>query len=324
MNQRPAGEITTVMSDDNHEKIPLPDRFAGCLLGLAVGDALGAPVEGLPRGSFAPVRDMIGSPQRGLAPGEWTDDTALALALGHSLVLRQGFDPSDQMERYCRWLEEGHLRCADSRLFVGRTTHEALLRFRATGNPFCGSDSLETATNGCIMRLAPVAMFYFRDVQQAEFYAAESARTTHAFAACTDAARLLARMLVRALSGASRDTILLADAGYFHGVPGIMLLAEGAYLHKTPGEIRGSSNVVESLEAALWCFATTRSFEEAIVCAVNLGDDADTTAAVCGQIAGAYYGCQAIPSRWVSVLAKREAICQLAQELLHAALARPT
>ncbi len=298
------------------------DRFVGCLLGLAVGDALGAPVESLPRGSFPPVRQMIGSIRRGLAPGWWTDDTALALALAHSLVECQGFDARHQMEQYCDWLSRGHLYGLDSRLFIGPTTNQALLRYRQTSDPCARIDQDARPTNGCIMRLAPVAMLYYRDSALAEFFAEQSACTTHGAAECRDAARLLARILVRALSGLEKREILFADAERFDGHKAICRLASGAYLEKNMDQIRGTSHVVDSLEAALWCFATTNSFADAVLCAVNLGDDADTTAAVCGQIAGAHYGCKGIPAEWLSVLACQSEIRRVAEQLFELALQR--
>src|SRR4051794_19459334 len=85
------------------------ERYRGFLLGLATGDALGAPLEGFPPGSFTPVKGMIGGGFHGLEPGYWTDDTALALCLAESLIKRRGFDPVDQLERYVRWFREGHL-----------------------------------------------------------------------------------------------------------------------------------------------------------------------------------------------------------------------
>jgi hypothetical protein len=111
------------------------DRYRGCLLGLATGDALGAPVEGAPRGSFAPLTDMVGLGPYGLPRGTWTDDTSLALCLGESLVEMGGFDPADQMRRYLRWLDEGYMSCATAGFGIGFTTMDALEAFRETGDP---------------------------------------------------------------------------------------------------------------------------------------------------------------------------------------------
>ncbi|MBV9125747.1 MAG: ADP-ribosylglycohydrolase family protein, partial [Planctomycetes bacterium] len=128
------------------------DRFRGCLLGLACGDAVGTAVEFTPRGKFPPVTDMVGGGVFGLKPGEWTDDTSMALCLASSLTELGRFDPKDQLERYWQWVEEGYWssngRCFD----VGNTVYDALERFRQTGEPFSGSTDPWSAGNGCIMR----------------------------------------------------------------------------------------------------------------------------------------------------------------------------
>jgi ADP-ribosyl-[dinitrogen reductase] hydrolase len=298
----------------------LQDRFLGCLLGLAAGDAVGTTVEFRPRGSFTPLHDMVGGGPFRLEPGQWTDDTSMALCLATSLVQCNGFDAADQMERYCRWRDEGYLssngRCFD----IGNTVANALARYRRTGDPIAGSTDPHTAGNGSIMRLAPVPLFYFPDLDAVTRYAVESSRTTHAAAECLDACRLFAAMIHRALHGASQEEILLAGRATFAGAEKIVAIARGAYLEKRVNDIRGSGYVVQSLEAALWCFAHTDSFEQAILAAANLGDDADTTAAVCGQVAGAFYGASGIPAQWLARLALRSEIEQLAVQLMQIAL----
>ncbi len=287
------------------------ERFRGCLLGLAVGAA----VEFQPRGSFKPLRDLVGGGPFGLKAGQWTDDTSMALCLAVSLVECGRFDPRDQMERYCRWAEEGYLSSTGKCFDIGRTIASALGRFRRTGNPFSGTRDPDSAGNGCIMRLAPIPMFFYPDLEEAEHLAAESARTTHGAQECLDASRLLARIILRALAGRPKEEVVLADGKSFGGRAKIVALARGDYLQKDESEIKGSGYVVECLEAALWCFMHSGSFKEAILKAANLGDDADTTAAVCGQIAGAYYGEGAIPRGWLEKLTMYREICDLADRL---------
>lgn len=294
----------------------LQDRFLGCLLGLAAGDAVGTTVEFRPRGSFEPLTGMVGGGPFRLQAGQWTDDTSMALCLAASLVECNGFDARDQMERYCRWRDQGYMssngRCFD----IGNTVANALAGYQRTGNPYAGSNDPHTAGNGSIMRLAPVVMFYFPDLDAVTRYAVESSRTTHAAAECLDACRLFAAMIQRSLQGAPKDEILLADRTSFTGADKIAAIARGEYLDKAESAIRGSGYVVQSLEAALWCFAHTDSFEQAILAAANLGDDADTTAAVCGQVAGAFYGAPGIPAHWLALLAQRSEIEQLAAQLM--------
>jgi len=290
-------------------------RARGCLLGLAVGDALGAAVEFRERGSFPRVTEMTGGGHFRLRPGEWTDDTSMALCLGMSLIEVGGFDPRDQMDRYRRWYEEGYLSSTGECFDIGDTVRAALDRYRTEKEPNAGSTDPHTAGNGCIMRLAPVPLFYFPDVEAAERRSAASCRTTHGAEECVDASRLLARVLCRALRGDPKDAVLLGSRSTFRGAPSIRALARGTYMDKPEEEIRGTGYVVESLEAALWCFDRARSFEEAVLMAVNLGDDADTTGAITGQIAGAFYGEEAIPERWRDRLVMGREIAWLAQRL---------
>jgi ADP-ribosyl-[dinitrogen reductase] hydrolase len=291
------------------------DRFRGCLLGLAVGDAIGIAVEGYPRGSFKPLTDMVGGGPFGVKAGQWSDDTSMALCLATSLVECGGFDPRDQIERYCLWAETGYLSSTGFCFDIGHTVASALRRFRQTGEPIAGSKDPMSAGNGCIMRLAPVPLFFFPDIDAAEHFAAESSKTTHGAEECIDACRLFARIIVRAVSGKPKDEVALADGASFKGSPKIAAIARGDYLRKSESEIRGSGYVVESLEAAMWCFMNTETFRDAVLKAANLGHDADTTAAVCGQVAGAYYGESGIPSDWLKKLAMCQEIRDLADRL---------
>lgn len=304
-----------------HNKI---SRFRGCLLGLACGDAVGAPFEFKMRGGFPKVTDMVGGGIFGLIPGQWTDDTSMALCLASSLVEQRDFDPLDQMNRYVRWRDEGYFSSVGTCFGIGGNTWDALARFDKSNDPFSGSEDPMTAGNGCIMRLAPIPMFFHQDLEAAIYYAGESARTTHAARECIDASRLFGGMIARALAGKSKDDILSdhhdIDGGIDSLAPAIRDIAACAYRDKTEGQILGSGYVVESLEAALWCFVNTDNFEEAVLRAVNLGEDADTTAAICGQLAGAYYGEEGIPSKWLEQLRMRTEITQLAERLYELSL----
>lgn len=291
------------------------DRFRGCLLGLAVGDAVGTAVEFSRRGTFEPLTDMIGGGPFKLQVGQWTDDTSMALCLATSLVERNGFDARDQMERYCRWVDQGYLSSTGTCFDIGGTVASALYRFQQSGEPYAGSIHPRSAGNGCIMRLAAIPMFFFPDPDAVEKYGVESSRTTHGATECLDACRLLGRIILRALLGRPKDEVALGDSDSFAGEEKIVAIARGAYQVKAEAEVRGSGYVVESLEAAMWCFIRTDSFEDAILKAANLGDDADTTAAVCGQVAGAYHGASHIPSRWLERVALRSEITLLADRL---------
>lgn len=294
------------------------NRFRGCLLGLAVGDAVGTTVEFQPRGSFPPVTDMIGGGPFNLRAGEWTDDTSMALCLATSLVEKNGFDARDQMERYVRWYQDGYMSSTGQCFDIGNTTRAALMRYQKTKEPFSGSTNPEASGNGSIMRLAPVPLFYFPDREAVLQYSSESSRTTHGAQECVDACRLLGDILYRALNGLDK-TASLSGSAELVGSPDLKKIAAGSYLNKSESAIAGTGYVVKSLEAALWCFATTDDFKQAILKAANLGDDADTTAAICGQVAGAYHGETGIPEEWRRRVTMSKEIQQLADHLYHSA-----
>jgi ADP-ribosylglycohydrolase len=279
----------------------MKDRQRGTLVGLAVGDALGAAIEFKDPGEFEPVTGYrSGGPHR-LNPGEWTDDTSMALALADSIA-SIGWDIDDQARRYVEWSQTGKYsvngRCFD----IGITTSRSLSRFQQTGSASSSGNTSESASgNGSIMRLAPVAIRYHHllpaDIKSLARFAEESSLTTHASEQCLSACRYMALVLAGLVHGQDRDDVLspsweplvqLKAIKPLH--PLIQKVAEGSFRNKQPPEIRGSGWVVQSLEAALWAFHDAESFEEAVLRAVNLGEDADTTGAVCGQFAGAYWG----------------------------------
>ena len=298
------------------------DRFRGCLLGLATGDALDTTLEFLPPSRVKPISGMVGGGPFALQPGEWTDDTSMALCLAESLIERGRFDAEDQMRRYVRWYRTGHLSSTGKCFDIGGTTRRSLEQFERTGDPMSGPTAENTAGNGSIMRLAPVPLFYRRSAQQAVVRAAESSRTTHGARNAVDACRYLSGLIWGALNGASKADLIEGVFSPFERcwekdplAPEIAEIAACTFRQKKPPEIAGTGYVVRSLEAALWAFHRTDSFRDGCLAAVNLGDDADTTGAVYGQIAGAYYGLPAIPAPWLKQIAKRAAIDSFAKKL---------
>jgi ADP-ribosyl-[dinitrogen reductase] hydrolase len=291
------------------------ERYRGCLLGLACGDAVGTTVEFRTRGSFEPVTDMAGGGPFGLVPGEWTDDTSMALCLAASLIHCEGFNAADQMNRYCNWRSVGYMSSTGNCFDIGLTVSGALTRYLASGDPFAGDPDPRAAGNGALMRLAPVPMFWAASAEATWQQAGESTRTTHGALEAIECSRMFALQLRAALQGEGKAAIL-ATAPPAPLSEKVAALARGDYASKPREDIKGSGYCVESLEAALWCFAHTQSFEEAVLAATNLGDDADTTAAICGQLAGAFYGVQGIPANWLDKLVMREEIAQMADRLL--------
>lgn len=290
------------------------DRFRGALLGLAVGDCLGVPLEFTQPGERT-VNGMVGGGPFGLAVGEWTDDTSMALCLADSIVTCGTFDANDQMQRYVRWHNEG-LWSSQNRCFdIGNTVSEALARYRQSGLPYAGRTDSQSAGNGSLMRLAPIPMAYGYDAQLCAERAAQSSQTTHGAPTAVEACQFYAAMMAEALHGVSRDVFLQAALREWH-TPEIREIAEGSFRTKHPPQIVGSGYVVKSLEAALWAFAGNDSFGSATLAAVNLAHDSDTTGAICGMLAGGYWGESAIPAEWLAVIVRRRDIEWLAEELL--------
>jgi ADP-ribosyl-[dinitrogen reductase] hydrolase len=292
----------------------LDDRFAGVMLGLACGDAVGATTEFLERGSFEPVTDMVGGGPHQLAAGQWTDDTSMAMCLAESLLACESFDPVDQMSRYLSWYRRGYWSAKPHCFDIGQTTEHALRKFEATRDPWCGPTAPISAGNGSVMRLGPVLLRYYPSEDEVLHYAGESSRTTHGALMAIEGCRLLASALFRLLQGCPKDKYLDGALGCV-AHPRIRSLAEGTFLKKPRSRIRSSGFVVHTLEAAFWCLHRTDNFEDAILLAANLGDDADTVAAVAGQLAGAHYGASAIPEHWLNRLYRRSDIEALALRL---------
>ena len=298
-------------------KLPLDrlNRARGALLGLACGDATGTTVEFLPRGSFPPVTDMVDGGPFNLKSGEWTDDTSMALCLASSL-LENGFDLDDQIRRYVMWREEGYLSSTGDCFDIGNTVQDALDAFKRTGNSIAGSSDPDTAGNGAIMRLAPIPIHYLDTPDLALYLCEEQSRTTHQASECLMACRLLGEVLIRALQGKSKEDVLAPSKQVLSLSPRLKSIAEGGYKTKSETEIRSTGYVVDSLEAAFWCFYKTDSFKDCVLQAANLGDDADTIAAISGQIAGACYGETGIPPQWLEKLTMADEIGELAEQLV--------
>ena len=286
------------------------DRAVGALLGLAVGDAVGAAIEFLPKPRFAVLDDMAeGGPHR-LAHGQWTDDTAMALALADSLALAPGLDPADLMRRFLDWRDTGAYSCTGTCFDIGNATRAALERFRRTGEGLAGSVDPDASGNGALMRLAPVAIRYWRDRDALQAAAALQTRTTHGSPATLTASAVFADLLADAIAGAPLPEVLASPAAQH---------IEGGWRGLHRDAVEGSGWVVRSLQAAVWAVSRTTDFRSAVLLAANLGDDADTTAAIAGQLAGAIHGASGVPSEWLEALAWRGRLKGAAASLFDAA-----
>lgn len=270
------------------------DAAKGMLLGLAVGDALGTTLEFSARDSLPPVTDIVGGGPFSLDPGVWTDDTSMALCLGESLLHCRGWKADDCARRFVNWRDHGYMSPTGSCFDIGNTVSSALDRFVRDGDPYAGSTDPDSAGNGGIMRLAPAVIAHHRDAMAAVDVSVLQSQITHAADECDDFAFALSAFLH---SGNLGDAL--------HRLPA-----------ETPREqVKSSGYVRDSYEAAFWAFENTLDFRECIILAANLAGDADTVAAIAGQIAGRVYGMEGIPAEWLDKLAWRERIETMAADL---------
>ncbi|CAF4038353.1 unnamed protein product, partial [Rotaria sp. Silwood2] len=321
------------------------NRIKGSMFGLVLGDALGAHVELKPHSYLIanPVADLKGGGTWNLEKGQFTSSGSMALCLASSLVARHGFEPYDQLVRYKWWFRHGYMSSTGNCFDIGDSTRKALCEFenrqkafaQQHGIPSEGIDYLSdkqllvdfpiyyssdgAAGNGVLMRLAPVPLFFYRNPEVAVGFSGISGRITHGDKKAFDACRYYGALIVAIMNNLDIDKDKLLSKEFYSSEMKKWLkndpleseienIAKGSFKKEKGYDagIRGKGYVVNSLEAALWAFWSTRTFVEGALAAVNLGDDTDTTAAIYGQLAGAYYGFHKLPSEWVNcVYSKR-------------------
>lgn len=305
--------------------ITLKNRALGCFIGLAVGDAVGTTLEFKAR-DVENIDDMVGGGPFELKAGYWTDDTSMALCLAESLIEFNGFYPEDQMNKYYNWFSNGYNSSTGYCFDIGNTIKTALFLYKKTGMSYAGSKENYSAGNGSLMRLAPIPIFYFTTLENKKGlellvkYAENSSKTTHGEQNCLDACKAYAIMINKALNGLSKEKVLSFTEAELslYGITSdkIIEILNGSYKQKKREEISSSGYVVASLEAALWSFYHTQSYKEGVLLAANLADDADTVAAIFGQLAGAFYGIDDIPKEWLSKIAMKKTLISTALNLL--------
>lgn len=288
------------------------DRAVGALLGLAIGDAVGTTLEFKTRDSYPMLTDMVGGGPFGLKPGQWTDDTAMALALADSLLVGKDLDEADLLGRFVEWQEIGTYSCTGRCFDIGTITSQGLRRWRQTGSVVAGSNH-DQAGNGSLMRLAPVAVRFWRDRAKLRDIAARQSRTTHGAYEAVDACIAYAEALADAIEGRPMTEVLRARTDPFAGRIGDIMA--GSWRGKHRDTVKASGYVAHSLEASLWSVGRTSSFKDAVLLAANLGEDADTTAAIAGQLGGALYGAVALPETWRARVAWSDRITTVANAL---------
>eukprot|EP01114_Cavostelium_apophysatum_P015925 TRINITY_DN4441_c0_g1_i1.p1 TRINITY_DN4441_c0_g1~~TRINITY_DN4441_c0_g1_i1.p1 ORF type:complete len:430 (+),score=117.43 TRINITY_DN4441_c0_g1_i1:51-1292(+) len=307
------------------------ERYLGCVLGVAVGDAFGSTLENTSDTTANKKlhTEMIGGGQFGLLPGQWTDDTSMTVCLAESLI-EKGFNPQDQLTRYVKWYRDGYRNSNGECFDIGITTRMCLEKFMSKKEDYpATTGDLARAGNGSLMRLSPIPLYYRADPLAALERAKDSSRTTHAGTSCVDACKYFTAVMIGVLEGDTKENVLAAHylppslrknkPNYWTEQPlcsEIDEIARGSFKEKNPPEIHPSGHVVKTMECVLWAFHHTETFRDGLIKVVNLGGDADTTGAIFGQIAGAYYGENSIPAEWKDKLTYLPYLQLLADELL--------
>lgn len=296
------------------------DSLRGMLLGLAIGDALGAPVEhGFSADDIANRIDELQHmhDEAQFRKGVWTDDTSMALCLGDSLLACGGYDSWDVMDRYGRWMREGYRSYFDYGEGIGIQTEAALNRY-TSGDALIRKDEprTESAGNGSIMRLAPTVITAHsnRGENQIRRLAQVSARETHYSHEAEAATEVFAMFLYSAVHQTSKSDVINvtrhSSGNYYDAI------LEKLQEPLNPNELKDKQGyVIYTLQIALWGFMQHDTFKDGMIAVMSLGGDVDTTMAVYGQLAGAYYGLDAIPDEWIRDVYLVEEIVRLADRL---------
>ncbi len=299
------------MSNSNEKQ---KSRSIGALVGLAVGDALGAPIQFRRRDTYEHVSGYTAGGTYNLDPGYWTDDTSMALCLAETLLKVGSYDPIDFGDRLVRWVDEGYNSSLPKCFDIGQTTLRAIGNYRRHGPENSGVTGEWAGGNGSIMRLSPVPIFYQDHPDKAEVISAMQGTLTHNHEVPNDGCRLLSRILISGIQTGSKEDAL-DSVNDLDVAENILHVSDQAYESKDRNDIKSDGYVVSTLEAAMWSVWKTDNFRDALLLAVNLGDDADTVGAVAGQIAGAIYGIEGIPPEWISGMVESSRIMNLGEQL---------
>lgn len=291
------------------------ERFVGCLIGLALGDALGAPLEFMPRAeimaTYGEVRELLGGGWLNVEPGEYTDDTQLALAIAESIVRTGRIDPPDIAARFVAWLRTGPKDVGN----ITRTAiryHEQGLPWQEVGPRVVRELVGGSAGNGSLMRCAPVGLFHAARPAALLRDSTIVSEITHANPLSIWSSIAVNLAIVEFLHGRTKDVIARVAAQIpERQVRDILLTVPGLPRRS----VRSGGFVLETLGAAFWALQHGENFEEVVVAAINLGDDADTVGAVAGALAGARDGVNAIPDRWKDQLRDADRLADLALAL---------
>lgn len=294
----------------------IDNKQKGMLVGLAIGDALGMPLEFKQLGTFKPLETFGEGGPFNLPLGYWTDDTSMALCLADSILEKGGYDSYDIMDRYMDWQTNGYRSSTGMCFDIGNQVSMAIARYKSQPEITTSEQRTKSAGNGCIMRLAPVVIASLaakNSLEDTIRLASISARETHFSTIAEEATALFAGLLFNAVKAVNKNQVLQLDTTITYSVH-LLSIVEQAH-QKTSEELRPTGYIIDTLEIAVWAFMTSDNFKDGALKAINLGGDSDTIGAVYGQLAGAYYGLSGIPQEWLEKLHDYIEIVNLAERL---------
>ena len=300
------------------------------LLGTAIGDALGLPVQFLNREVVAknPITTMIGYGQFDVPAGTWSDDSSLSLCLAESLC--NGHNLNDIANNFVKWMFEGFWTPFNKAFDIGKTTYFAIVNLRNRVSPhLAGMNRERDNGNGSLMRILPLVPYILNmEVEDRYKIIGEVSSLTHRHPRSILACIALCEFAIQYINQQSREKayqtmqqtllqLLKRDMFVEEDVPfkRLIELSYGELKAIELKDIRSTGYVIDTLEASLWCIFNTSNFKDAVLKAVNLGDDTDTVGAITGGMAGIIYGYTSIPSEWIDVLARKDDIVELANRL---------
>lgn len=305
----------------------MESQVKGAFFGAAIGDALGVPVEFKSRTYLQnnPVKDFIGYGTWNQPPGTFSDDSSLLFCTAESLC--NGFDLDDIGNRFARWYRSGYWGAHNQVFDIGNATSGAIDRLMGGISPSISGGVLESNNgNGSLMRILPIAFYLQNDPSAANRFETvkQLSGITHQHFRSVMSCFIYTELAIELLNGADKQlSYLQMQAKVNDFISGQSFAPNELHLfdrvlHQNIAEveesaIRSSGYVVDTLESSLWCFLRSVAYEDAVLTAVNLGGDTDTTATVTGGLAGIYYGYEAIPTRWIEGIARKKDIAELAE-----------
>lgn len=334
-------EADVIIEDIKYEKEYKRKRYVSAIMGLVVGDALGVPVEFMSREDLKsnPVRGMRGYGTYNQPPGTWSDDSSMVVATMEWIVETKEppLDYVQLMDKFSQWLMYGEYTPYGDTFDCGISTNRAIMNYGRGMQPTeCGGKTEYDNGNGSLMRILPMALWNASELAGEEIFQLDciydTSSLTHAHARSKAGCLLYSKMIADLLHMPDEDkhkTIKYSIDSfrkYLSGEQDVEIVSEAerysriweldSFVALPETAINSSGYIVDTLEAALWCFLTTDSYKECVLKAVNLGNDTDTVAAVAGGLAGLYYGFENIPQEWVGLIPRKEWIIDLATAMV--------